>query len=215
MTFDANEHRRESLSGWEEAASGWVRRAETIRALGRSRFRLDARRGRPAAGQRVLEWRPDWARRNAGGRTGGAEGGVAISDQAEAMLAGARQRAHELELGNIEFQVLNAEWIDLPVASVDAVLCRWGYMLMADPAAALGRPGACCAGRAGGARGLGRNRAQPVGRAARRRARRAGPDRAWRGPWRPARSGSAIRAPEGDGRGGGLLGHRSSSRSEC
>ena len=33
--------------------------------------------------------------------------------------------------------MLNAEWIDLPVASVDAVLCRWGYMLMADPAAAL------------------------------------------------------------------------------
>jgi SAM-dependent methyltransferase len=33
--------------------------------------------------------------------------------------------------------VLNAEWIDLPVASVDAVLCRWGYMLMADPPAAL------------------------------------------------------------------------------
>jgi SAM-dependent methyltransferase len=25
----------------------------------------------------------------------------------------------------------------MPVASVDAVLCRWGYMLMADPAAAL------------------------------------------------------------------------------
>jgi SAM-dependent methyltransferase len=33
--------------------------------------------------------------------------------------------------------VLNAEWIDLPVASVDVVLCRWGYMLMADPAAAV------------------------------------------------------------------------------
>jgi SAM-dependent methyltransferase len=33
--------------------------------------------------------------------------------------------------------VLNAEWIDLPLASVEVVLCRWGYMLMADPAAAL------------------------------------------------------------------------------
>jgi SAM-dependent methyltransferase len=41
-------------------------------------------------------------------------------------------------VGNVEFKVLNAEWIDLPLASVDAVLCRWGYMLMADPAAALG-----------------------------------------------------------------------------
>ena len=33
--------------------------------------------------------------------------------------------------------MLDAEWIDLPLASVDAVLCRWGYMLLADPAAAL------------------------------------------------------------------------------
>jgi len=64
-------------------------------------------------------------------------GGVVVSDQAEAMLEGARSRAGELGLSNIEFKVLNAEWIDLPLASVDAVLCRWGYMLMADPATAL------------------------------------------------------------------------------
>ena len=64
-------------------------------------------------------------------------GGVIISDQSEAMLEGARARAAELELSNVEFQALNAEWIDLPLASVDAVLCRWGYMLMADPRAAL------------------------------------------------------------------------------
>jgi SAM-dependent methyltransferase len=64
-------------------------------------------------------------------------GGVVVSDQAEAMLEGARARALVLGLSNIEFQVLNAEWIDLPVASVDVVMCRWGYMLMADPAAAL------------------------------------------------------------------------------
>src|SRR5690242_13284370 len=64
-------------------------------------------------------------------------GGVIISDQADAMLDGARARAEKLGLSNIEFQVLAAEWIDLPVASVDAVLCRWGYMLLADPGAAL------------------------------------------------------------------------------
>lgn len=64
-------------------------------------------------------------------------GGVILSDQAEAMLDGARACAGKLELTNVEFQVWNAEWIDLPVASVDAVLCRWGYMLMADPLAAL------------------------------------------------------------------------------
>jgi SAM-dependent methyltransferase len=64
-------------------------------------------------------------------------GGVIVSDQADAMLDGARARAAELGLSNIEFQVIGAEWIDLPLASVDAVLCRWGYMLLADPPAAL------------------------------------------------------------------------------
>jgi SAM-dependent methyltransferase len=64
-------------------------------------------------------------------------GGVIVSDQADGMLDGARARALELGLSNIEFQVIGAEWIDLPLASVDAVLCRWGYMLLADPPAAL------------------------------------------------------------------------------
>ena len=91
-------------------------------------------------------------------------GGVIVSDQAEAMLAGARERAVALGLSNVEFQVLNAEWIDLPVASVDAVLCRWGYMLMADPLAALTRDAPRAAPRrAHRARRVGLDRAQPLG----------------------------------------------------
>jgi SAM-dependent methyltransferase len=136
--FDANAHRDASLRSWEEAAAGWVRQAELLRELGApvSHWLIDA--VMPQPGQRVLELAAGL------GETGmlAAElvapmGGAIISDQAEAMLAGARARAVSLSLSNIEFQVLNAEWIDLPVASVDVVLCRWGYMLMADPAAAL------------------------------------------------------------------------------
>jgi SAM-dependent methyltransferase len=136
--FDANEHRDTSLQSWEEAAAGWVRQAELLRELGApvSHWLIDA--VMPQPGQRVLELAAGL------GETGmlAAElvapmGGAVISDQAETMLAGARARAVSLGLSNVEFQVLNAEWIDLPVASVDVVLCRWGYMLMADPAAAL------------------------------------------------------------------------------
>ena len=139
MSFDANAHRESSLQGWEEAAAGWVRSGELVRAFGApvSHWMLDA--VAPQPGQRVLELAAGL------GETGllAAElvapvGGVVISDQADAMLSGARERAAELGLANVEFQAINAEWIDLPVASVDAVLCRWGYMLMADPAAALG-----------------------------------------------------------------------------
>jgi SAM-dependent methyltransferase len=139
MSFDANAHRDASLNAWEEAAAGWVRSQELLREFGApvSNWMLEA--VAPQPGQRVLELAAGL------GETGllAAElvapvGGVVVSDQAEAMLAGARERAAQLGLANVEFQVINAEWIDLPVASVDAVLCRWGYMLMADPAAALG-----------------------------------------------------------------------------
>jgi SAM-dependent methyltransferase len=139
VSFDADAYRRASLESWEAAAPGWVRRQELVRryAAPVSHSMLDALELQP--GERVLEL--------AGGvgETGmlAAElvapgGSVMISDQAETMLEGARARAAELSLGNVEFRVLNAEWIDLPLASLDAVLCRWGYMLMADPAAALG-----------------------------------------------------------------------------
>lgn len=136
--FDAVAHREDSLAGWEAVAAGWARRQEEIRRLGApvSEWMLDAVLLQP--GERVLELAAGL------GETGllAAEqvapmGGVIISDQADAMLDGARARAEKLGLNNVEFQVLAAEWIDLPLASVDAVLCRWGYMLLADPAAAL------------------------------------------------------------------------------
>lgn len=136
--FDANTHREDSLTGWEAAAPGWRRRQETLRRFGApvSGWMLDAVCLQP--GQRVLELAAGM------GETGmlAAElvapmGGVIVSDQADAMLDGARARAVELGLSNVEFQVIGAEWIDLPLASVDAVLCRWGYMLLADPPAAL------------------------------------------------------------------------------
>jgi SAM-dependent methyltransferase len=134
----AEEQRRTSAEHWEEAAPGWIRRQRAIRELGApvSHWLVHAIDPQPA--QRVLELAAGI------GETGllAAElvapaGGVILSDQADAMLDGARARAAELGLTNIEFQNWNAEWIDLPVASVDAVLCRWGYMLMTDPLAAL------------------------------------------------------------------------------
>jgi SAM-dependent methyltransferase len=136
--LDGEEHRRRSLEGWEEAAPGWARRQDVIREFGApvSHWMIEAISPQP--GHRVLELAAGI------GETGflvaelvAPMGGVILSDQAGAMLDGARARAAELGLTNVEFQVMGAEWIDLPVASVDAVLCRWGYMLMTDPAAAL------------------------------------------------------------------------------
>ena len=65
-------------------------------------------------------------------------GRLIATDGAEAMVALVAARAGELGLTDVvEAKAMEAEWIDLGAATVDAVLCRWGYMLLADPGAAL------------------------------------------------------------------------------
>ena len=124
---------------WDRAAAGWGKRADRVAQWGMpvSVAMVDALALQP--GQRVLELA-------AGpGDTGfmAAElirpGGTLVSsDGAEPMLDVARERARQSGIENVEFAQLELEWIDLPTASVDAVLCRWGIMLIVDPAAAAG-----------------------------------------------------------------------------
>lgn len=72
-------------------------------------------------------------------RAVGATGSVLAIDQAPQMLALARERAAELGVGNVEFREGDAETVDLPELAFDAVLSRWGLMLMPDLAGTLGR----------------------------------------------------------------------------
>ncbi|MFN2490941.1 MAG: class I SAM-dependent methyltransferase [Actinomycetota bacterium] len=66
------------------------------------------------------------------------EGGRLIStDFSPAMVDVARGRSAELRVGNVDHRVMDAEHIELETDSVDGVLCRFGYVLMADPATAL------------------------------------------------------------------------------
>jgi SAM-dependent methyltransferase len=134
---DPDEQRAASREMWEKAAAGWGRNADRVRDWGMpvSVAMLDRLALQP--GQRVLELA-------AGpGDTGfmAAEliapaGTLISSDGAEAMLDVARQRAADAGIDEVEFALLDLEWIDLPTASVDAVLCRWGIMLTVDPEAA-------------------------------------------------------------------------------
>jgi SAM-dependent methyltransferase len=127
-----------SLERWEHAARAWGEHRSVLQAAARpvSGWLVDAIEPQP--GHRVLELA-------AGpGDTGLlaaeliAPGGTLIStDAAQAMVDVARARAAELGISNAEFRTMDAEWIDLPTASVDAVIARWGYMLLADPATAL------------------------------------------------------------------------------
>lgn len=67
----------------------------------------------------------------------GETGRVVCSDFAEPMVDTARRRVEREGRGTVECRVVDAQAIDLPDEAVDVVLCRMGYMLMADPAVAL------------------------------------------------------------------------------
>ncbi len=66
-------------------------------------------------------------------------GGTAVlTDGAEAMVEAINARAAGRGLGDVvQARAMEAEWIDAPTASFDAAVARWGYMLLADPDAAL------------------------------------------------------------------------------
>jgi SAM-dependent methyltransferase len=66
----------------------------------------------------------------------GSGGRVISSDFAEAMVEAARRHANNLGIENVDCRRLDAERLELDDESVDGVLCRWGYMLMGNPAAA-------------------------------------------------------------------------------
>ncbi len=132
--LDPSERRAAQRQSWERAAAGWGQRAQTMREMGMPVSSWMIERLALVPGRRVLELA-------AGpGDTGFlaaplvAPGGTVIcSDGAEAMLEVARARAQALGIENVEFRRLELEWIDLPAAAVDAVLCRWGVMLVLDP----------------------------------------------------------------------------------
>jgi len=67
----------------------------------------------------------------------GERGRLISSDFSPAMLDAARRRGEERGITNAEFRLIDAEQIDLDTDTVDGVLCRFGYMLMSEPARAL------------------------------------------------------------------------------
>ena len=133
-----DDYRAASLQGWSAVAPDWAELAERIdqQLAPAADWILEA--VSPQPGDRVLEL--------AGGpgtlsilaaRRVAPDGTVLHSDFSESMVEVARERFRSEGLAEIESRVIDAEQIDLPDGSMDVVVCRMGYMLMADPAAAL------------------------------------------------------------------------------
>lgn len=137
---DPAELDRQQREAWQRGAQAWERRAPAMREKTApvAQWLVDAIDPQP--GERVLELA-------AGpGETGfmaaqrlGPEGRLLSTDQSPEMVEVARRRASELGLTNVEFDVVDAQELELEPGSFDAALCRWGYMLMGRPDEALRR----------------------------------------------------------------------------
>jgi ubiquinone/menaquinone biosynthesis C-methylase UbiE len=136
--MDPDDYRRISYETWVAMAPGWERRRDFIWESSRPVGEWMVRELHPESGGTVLEL-------GAGpGDTGfaaaavlGEHGRLISTDFSPDMVDVARRRGGELGLGNVDYRVMDAERIELDDDSVDGVLCRFGYMLMANPAAAL------------------------------------------------------------------------------
>ena len=89
----------------------------------------------PAPATSCWSWPPASARRACCSPSAAPH--VISTDFAPAMVEAAQRLSTRLGVTGIEHRVVDAENIDLPDASVDGVLCRWGLMLFGDPVRAL------------------------------------------------------------------------------
>lgn len=153
--LSADEIRLASRSQWSGVAEGWARnveRRESGASGAAADWMLDAVAVRP--GSRVLELAcgaGDVGLRAA--EAVGPAGRVVCSDFAEPMLEVGRERARGMRLDNVETRTLDAEDLRLAGERFDAVLCRLGYMLMADAGKAINE--SCVALEPGGRLALG------------------------------------------------------------
>jgi SAM-dependent methyltransferase len=136
--MDPDEQRRVQLENWAAMAPGWERAREDREQVARPVTEWLVRELAPQEGQEILELAAGQG--DVGYEVAqllGPTGRLISSDFSPAMMDISQRHAFELGLTNVEHRVLDAEQIELEDASVDGVICRWGYMLMPNPATAL------------------------------------------------------------------------------
>ena len=138
MAIEPEAYRQQSLETWGDMAAGWESRREWLMQITAPVNDWLVQNADPQPGQTLLEIAAGTG--DLGFRLAervGEAGRVISTDFAPEMVDVARRNGNARGLANVEYRALDAERLDLEDESVDGVVCRWGYMLMADPAAAL------------------------------------------------------------------------------
>ena len=135
---DLDEYRKESLENWDKFSGNWADEQDFLNEATGGVADALVEGVDPRPGQTILELAAGTG--NVGFSVAerlGDDGRLIQTDFAPGMVDASRRLATDAGLSNIEHRVLDAETMDLADDSVDGVVCRFGYMLMADPAAAL------------------------------------------------------------------------------
>lgn len=147
-SFDSEQFKTEQRLRWDNVAAGWKEWWQTVEVAAQNVSDRLVELAQIKPGQKVLDIATGIgepaitaARKLAGsGNNIDGTGYVLATDISTQMLTIAKQRAAELGLQDIiEFKEVDAEMLELPESSFDAVLCRWGLMFMANLNTALGR----------------------------------------------------------------------------
>jgi SAM-dependent methyltransferase len=136
--MDLQRYRETSLETWDEMAPGWEDRREWLLGITGAINEWLCDQVDPQPGQAMLDVAAGTGDLGFLAAERVRESGkVLCTDFSPEMLAAAQRNGERRGLTNVEYRVLDAERMELDDDQVDGVLCRWGYMLMADPAAAL------------------------------------------------------------------------------
>lgn len=130
-SFDPVQYKTSQKESWSNVAAGWKKWWKTMEHCAKPASERLVGLAGLGPGHHVLDvatgiGEPAVTAAHRVGRTGK----VVATDQAPLMLTIARERAAELGLTNLEFHEVDAEALDFPEQSFDAVLSRWGLMFL-------------------------------------------------------------------------------------
>ena len=136
--FDPVQHKERQRQEWSAAAEAWRKYWPIMEpALQPVSDRL-LDMAKVVAGSRVLDIATGIGEPAvSAAQLVGKSGHVTATDISPGMLSIARERIADLGLGNVELREIDAEALDFPAGSFDAVVCRFGLMFLPDVSGAL------------------------------------------------------------------------------